>query len=283
MQQKRYMLAALVSILIRFMLGMWSYSGYGKPPMFGDFEAQRHWLELTIALPIGDWYRHTADNDLLYWGLDYPPLTAYGSYLFGTIAAVVYPPLVEFKTSHGHESIKGKLFMRMTVVLLDIILYIPLIKKLMTTLYPTKNQNNHTWYFISTLVLLLTPSLLLIDHGHFQYNSVSIGLALYALYFIVSDWDVLGSICFCLSLNYKQMALYYSPVFFFLLLRKCHDSRYPIWHFAKISLTVTAVFAALWSPFCLFHSSGETCLTSLGHVLHRQFPFARGIFEDKVR
>lgn len=282
--RKWLVLALLAAVLIRCMLGMWNYSGYGNSPMYGDFEAQRHWLEVTIALPIGDWYRHTIDNDLLYWGLDYPPLTAYCSYLFGKIASVLYPSLVEFQVSRGHESIEGKLFMRMTVVFFDLILYMPLIKSLMGALYQTKHQNNDVWYFISILVLLTTPSLLLIDHGHFQYNSVSIGLALYSLYFIiVRDWDVTGSIFFCLSLNYKQMSLYYSPIFFFILLRKCFDNHRPIRHFIKISSTVVGVFAILWSPFCVYHSDEETCLSSLGHVLHRQFPFSRGIFEDKVR
>jgi len=51
--------------------------------MYGDYEAQRHWMEITVNLPISDWYRHTPENDLLYWGLDYPPLTAYLSFLFG--------------------------------------------------------------------------------------------------------------------------------------------------------------------------------------------------------
>lgn len=80
-------------------------TGMGTPPMFGDYEAQRHWMEITINIPIRDWcvsvlhwqrpggplvhftcghccfvdlvirYRNTTENDLLYWGLDYPPLT----------------------------------------------------------------------------------------------------------------------------------------------------------------------------------------------------------------
>ena len=37
----------------------------------------RHWMEVTLHLPAGDWYRQTEHNDLLYWGLDYPPLTAW--------------------------------------------------------------------------------------------------------------------------------------------------------------------------------------------------------------
>jgi len=47
--------------------------------MYGDYEAQRHWLEITLHLPTSLWYRY----DLQYWGLDYPPLTAYHSWLLG--------------------------------------------------------------------------------------------------------------------------------------------------------------------------------------------------------
>lgn len=47
--------------------------------MYGDYEAQRHWMEITTQLPMSEWYFH----DLQYWGLDYPPLTAYHSWLLG--------------------------------------------------------------------------------------------------------------------------------------------------------------------------------------------------------
>ena len=53
------------------------------PPMYGDFEAQRHWMEITVNLPTREWYNQTKDNDLQYWGLDYPPLTAYHSLICG--------------------------------------------------------------------------------------------------------------------------------------------------------------------------------------------------------
>ena len=55
--------------------------GWGDPPMFGDYEAQRHWMEITINLPSRQWYKY----DLQYWGLDYPPLTAYASWLCGKV------------------------------------------------------------------------------------------------------------------------------------------------------------------------------------------------------
>lgn len=57
------------------------FTGLNAPPMHGDFEAQRHWMEITTSLPAAKWYFY----DLQYWGLDYPPLTAYHSWVIGTM------------------------------------------------------------------------------------------------------------------------------------------------------------------------------------------------------
>ena len=77
--------AVLVSLLVKWLAGLGPYSGARTPPLFGDYEAQRHWMEVTLHTPLADWYRHTADNNLSYWGLDYPPLTAYHSRLMGVV------------------------------------------------------------------------------------------------------------------------------------------------------------------------------------------------------
>ena len=58
------------SLALKVVVGRWGYSGQNDRPIHGDFEAQRHWMEVTYNLPIGDWYRNTADNNLQYWGLD---------------------------------------------------------------------------------------------------------------------------------------------------------------------------------------------------------------------
>ena len=68
-------LVTLVAVLVRWLVALHPHSGQGRPPLFGDFEAQRHWMEVTINLPVGEWYKHTGRNDLQHWGLDYPPLT----------------------------------------------------------------------------------------------------------------------------------------------------------------------------------------------------------------
>ncbi|RXM91330.1 Dolichyl pyrophosphate Man9GlcNAc2 alpha-1,3-glucosyltransferase [Acipenser ruthenus] len=93
--------------------------------MFGDYEAQRHWQEVTYNLPVEEWYFNTSDNNLLYWGLDYPPLTAYHSLLCAHIAQLINPDWISLHTSRGYESISHKLYMRATVMAADLIVYIP--------------------------------------------------------------------------------------------------------------------------------------------------------------
>lgn len=97
-----------LSLLVRYAVSLQGYSGEGNAegrtredgtPMFGDYEAQRHWMELTLHLSPEDWYHETKDNDLLYWGLDYPPLTAWHSKLCGYILNLIEPESVALRSS----------------------------------------------------------------------------------------------------------------------------------------------------------------------------------------
>lgn len=69
--------------------------------------------------------------------------------------------------------------------------------------------------------MLLQPAAVLVDHGHFQYNCISLGLAALAAVAIIKQKHVLGSVMYCLSLNHKQMGLFYAPAFFAHLLGRC--------------------------------------------------------------
>jgi alpha-1,3-glucosyltransferase len=71
------------------------------------------------------------------------------------------------------------------------------------------------------VALLFSPAAVLVDHGHFQYNCIGLGLAAGAAAAAVAGRDVLCSMLFSLSLNHKQMGLYYAPAFFAYLLGKC--------------------------------------------------------------
>ena len=69
--------------------------------------------------------------------------------------------------------------------------------------------------------MLLQPTLILIDSGHFQYNSVMLGLTLLSLDFLMVSSDLSAAVFFVLSLGFKQMALYYAPAIGSYLLGKC--------------------------------------------------------------
>ncbi len=126
-------------------------------------------------------------------------------------------------------------------------------------------------------IILTQPALVLIDHGHFQYNSVSLGFALWGIVAVIRDWDVFGSIAFCLALNYKQMELYHSLPFFCYLLGKASKKANPYFFIVKLGLAVILTFVVCWMPF--YFSEGSIGVLQ---VLSRVFPVSRGVFEDKV-
>ena len=50
------LLCLVGAVLLRITLGYHPHSGSATPPLFGDYEAQRHWMEITYNLPIRQWY-----------------------------------------------------------------------------------------------------------------------------------------------------------------------------------------------------------------------------------
>ncbi|NXP14955.1 ALG6 glucosyltransferase, partial [Thinocorus orbignyianus] len=248
------------------------FLGAGKPPMYGDYEAQRHWQEVTYNLPIRQWYFNTSDNNLLYWGLDYPPLTAYHSFLCAYVAKLINPDWIALHTSRGYESQPHKLFMRTTVFVADLLVYIPAVILYCFSLRETSTKKKASIW--GALCILLYPGLILIDHGHFQYP-LSLGFALWGVLCLSYDWDLLGSVAFCLALNYKQMELYHSLPFFCYLLGKCFKKGLKgkgLVLLMKIAGTVVVSFAVCWLPFC-------TDVAQIMQVLRRLFPIDRGLFE----
>ncbi|KAL3220336.1 hypothetical protein MRX96_029904 [Rhipicephalus microplus] len=243
----------LTALLLRWATSLWPYSGAGKPPMFGDYEAQRHWQEVTVNLPVTQWYENSTTNDLLYWGLDYPPLTAYHSWLCGKVAEVINGSWVALNASRGMESYDHKLFMRYTVLAADVLVYFPAVLLFWNSLCTPLRIKPRDVAIQSTLTLIV-PGLVLIDHGHFQYNCVSLGLSLLA------------------------MALYYAVPFFCYLLGCCFQREglgSKLRLFLGLALAVTSTFGACWAPYL---GSPDRAL----QVVKRLFPLDRGLFEDKV-
>lgn len=209
-------------------------TGEGLAPKYGDYEAQRHWMELTTNLPPSQWcapvcqqqqpaagsaisasawparasasgvhphphhppiagppqhthphphptpprYVNGTDNDLSYWGLDYPPLTAYQSWAHGAAVARLDPATTALHASRGHESPRSKLLLRLTVLSSDLLLLFPAAAAFVWAYYARYGTGAKCW---ALACVLLQPAALLIDHGHFQYNTISLGLTVRAL------------------------------------------------------------------------------------------------------
>ncbi|KND00681.1 dolichyl-P-Glc:Man(9)GlcNAc(2)-PP-dolichol alpha-1,3-glucosyltransferase [Spizellomyces punctatus DAOM BR117] len=258
----------LFTIFIKWCVSLNGYSGQGVPPLYGDFEAQRHWLELTVILPREKWYRY----DLQYWGLDYPLITAYHSWVMGIIARCINPEWVALDTSRGYESDGLTVFMRATALVTEYALYVPAVvffanRWIGYAEFVPKN--------VLILLILLQPALIIIDHGHFQYNSAMLGFTVWTIMCLIRGKYLLGSIMFCLALNYKQMALFYAlPVFWFLLGR-CFIEKGGFRLLIKIACTVVATFAIIFALY-------STSLPDVLQVFKRVFPVERGLYEDKV-
>lgn len=198
--------------------------------------------------------------------------------MFFFSAKLYEPASVALFSSRGYETLTHKIFMRATVIAADYVLLLPAIWLTVTALYHSPRHRLVT--FIATAA---QPGLLLIDHGHFQYNNISLGLTLMAAGLLLRDYDLLAAIFFTLSLNYKQMALYFAPAFFVALLCKSLQkgrgfTLSSLLHVLRVGAVVIATFVVCWAPFLL----QEKPVDQVAQLLHRIFPVGRGLYEDKV-
>jgi alpha-1,3-glucosyltransferase len=178
--------------------------------------------------------------------------------------------------------------MRLTVLLADLAIFFPAVFFFACTFRRTNISHKKLSSAIGAQIgfILLQPSFVLVDHGHFQYNCVSLGFALLSCGLILRDRPYVGTAVFCLALCYKQIALYYAPAFFFYLLAQAimgGQWPYACQRVIKLGFAAITTLLCVFLPF-LFPSNNESFWEFAGvrHVLFRVFPFTRGIFEDKV-
>lgn len=272
----------LFSILIKVCDGLYGYSGEGASPKHGDFEAQRHWMELTTNLNVSDWYTNSTANPLSYWPMDYPPMSGYHSYICGLVLKLLFPQSVEFYSSRGFEGPIIRLFMRLFALISDIGVFHIAANLLVKFIYidNTKNsKNKYIKYYIMLFIVLISPALIIIDHGHFQFNNVMHGLYLIAVYFLFKHNIILAIIFFAMCINFKQMGMYYAipfPVYalkYLIIDKKYNVLMIPIKLIIYLVVTVLSI-GVIWSPWLISNKYKD--------VLTRIFPIWRGIFEDKV-
>ena len=172
------------------------------------------------------------------------------------------------------------MFMRATVVVSEYVTWVPAVVIFVRSYGKHSAKEMGTYdKAVATAAILMQPGLLLIDHGHFQYNAVMFGFTLLAVDCFLADRVLWGSLFFVLSLCFKQMALYYAPIVFAYLLGLCvlPGLRIDFGRLVMLGATVIATFALMFAPLVVFGGPEQ-----IGQCLFRVFPFARGLWEDKV-
>jgi alpha-1,3-glucosyltransferase len=248
-------------------------------------------MELTYNLNVSDWYTNNPENNPKeYWPLDYPPLSGYYSYIWGYLSNILIPDSVKLKSSWGYESKNHKFLMRFSVIVSDLIFFhLPiflLLKKLILNKLNSGDYNKKILrFFILSFIILCTPTLGIIDHGHFQYNCVMHGLFIFSVYFLYDKKFILSIILFSLCINFKQMGLYYALPFPFyvvkVLLEEIKNKKSKIISILYFTLSIVKygfytilAMALIWGPWIKENKHLD--------VINRIFPLWRGIFEDKV-
>jgi alpha-1,3-glucosyltransferase len=208
-----------------------------------------------------------------------------------------------------------KIFMRATVIISEYLVFVPASVIFVRRLSKLQKVNTHN-ASVALTAMLMQPGLILIDHGHFQYNTVMLGLVMASMSSILAGRYMWSCVFFVLALGFKQMALYYAPAIFAYLLGVCIYPKIAIPRFLGIAIVTAASFALLILPLILgalydtyrgidarpelqgyaaplpifteysFKINPRAwyypILQQLAQLIYRVFPFARGLFEDKV-
>jgi alpha-1,3-glucosyltransferase len=187
-----------------------------------DFEVHRNWLAITFSKPLHVWYGEASESE---WTLDYPPFFAYFEWCMAQVAYFVDPLMLDVQNLN-YDSKATVLFQRITVIFTDLLLLygIYLYSQTWPRVRLTETARTYSKTALVASLTFLNPGLLMVDHVHFQYNGVMVGLFIISLAFIKNDSNKRGALAFAVLLCMKHIFLYMAPVYFVYLFRHhCFD------------------------------------------------------------
>ena len=201
--------------------------------------------------------------------------------------------------------------MRSTVLVSEYLVYVPAVVIFLRRIARLRGVSTWESSVVLTAVLM-QPATILIDHAHFQYNTVMLGFVLASMSSITASRHLWSCVYFVMALCFKQMALYFAPVIFAYLMGSCLAPNVNVRRFILLALATVVSFVVAFAPLLLgatyelrlspsrviglqppsllsslpmqldSKSWYYPILLELTQTIHRIFPFARGIFEDKV-
>lgn len=178
-----------------------------------DFDVHRHWMALTRHLPfVGDWYYDDIYVQTIHT-LDYPPSFAFFEYVlsnnwitqFLLTHSIVDDRCLQLLNDEDKYPTSNAcvIFLRSTVVVMDIVLWYGTYKLSSSisdiVVYNNNNSSNdvvmmrqrkkrYNRYFWTIFFLIVChPGLLWLDHIHFQYNGMLLGLLMISISYIIQS------------------------------------------------------------------------------------------------
>ncbi len=241
-----------------------------------DFEVHRNWMAITSALPLKEWYF----DEISIWTLDYPPFFAYFEWVLSQVAKTVDSKII-MQSSNALVSDNIVLFQRLSVIVTDCI-YLYSIKRIFEVLSPAKNNQRNVQYVLCMLVL--NVGLLMVDHMHFQYNGMLMGILLLTIDMALRNNYMGVAACFSILVLLKHLFLTLAPVFAIYLLRAYCYPNGAVTLTGNKRLLVLAMIAILmltlaFGPFVLADSDNYG-LVQMSQILKRLFPFGRGLVHN---
>ena len=238
-----------------------------------DFEVHRNWLAVTSSLPIAQWYNEATS----IWTLDYPPFFAYFELFLAQFAPLFDVNMLKI-SKDAYSSSNAVLFQRLTVILTDFVYYYACyrwykhLKKDDRLKIFVSDDPMYKFSFVFSVISLWLPSLLLVDHIHFQYNGFLNGILLLSMLKLVQNKVLQASALFVILLNFKHIYIYVAPAYFVYILRNyclTIDYRIQFANCVKLGSVILSIFSVSLGPFILNGQSRQ--------LISRLFPVKRGL------
>ncbi len=304
---RMYVIICMLSLIVKVCL----WGGYHST----DFEVHRNWMAITYHMPLRKWYF----EDTSIWTLDYPPFFAYFEWILAKFAVAIYSawedPVLILKISESaviSESIL--LFQRSTVIVCDFVLLFATAKYLsvVTTRYRYTDRNKDTdtdtdgdtdgsknkvrSQVIIFALVVLNAGLLLVDHIHFQYNGLLLGILILCLSFAQRCQYPATAITFSILVLMKHLFVTLVPLFVvyfwcaYCAPRKVYstsiDKIKKLGRLVLIALMmlVAAIGPLIWNEISnngphvhTFDEISYLVMKQIGQLLTRLLPFGRGL------
>ena len=274
-----------------------------------DLDVHRHWKAVTRNLARQDWYFDNAHVDTVHT-LDYPPGFAFLEYCWAN------NPLTSYLLDSGSldarclwllpdtdnvPSPACVAYLRSTVLVSDAVLWLAAAAISVSVTASTDTKDIIKRWIIFGLIVF-HPALLWLDHVHFQYNGLLLGLLLLSVACLLAAnnnnnnnttttppttvrfhvYHIAAAATFALLLTLKHLYLILAPWYFFYLYRRyvlADASRNN--RVRRLLVLGSVTVLTLLVPVLPFVTTATTNrLQQLQQIGRRLFPFGRGLVHD---